>query len=410
MTALRKTRGGTECTGLSIQPPLKMPQVQTSLEELERIIHWQQWTLKLTGINVHSADFKFNPQAMITIIVAGIFTAVHIIDMFIFRDDVFNLTFVLITFCYCIIGWIRLLSGLKESKSISSLVTTAVATHKHVFGDQQEQNILNRFIKLLKQAVLIYTGMFVGGCVMAGLLPLAIYLWNGEVLLPYGIILPFVDPATRLGYQINYIYQIFCILYFPPEIAATQNMYFVLVFNICIEYDMLMLKLNELDKLIFNNKDGRLNDTIHEKLADIVRYHQRVNDFVTKFEELYSYQLFLEISIDALQIIITLFVLHIDFWMPGYLVIVVATFQLFLYCLLGTLIEIKTDSFSKRIYSINWYKLTKKEQKNIGFALRTSQKPRQLTYGGFTSLNVNFFLSIYKKIYSVFMMLQNMNE
>ncbi|XP_053699224.1 putative odorant receptor 83c [Sabethes cyaneus] len=387
-----------------------MPQVRTSLEELERIIYWQQWILKLTGIHIHSADFKFGFMTWITILTAAFFTGIHIVDMYLFREDLFNFTFVLVTFCYCAIGWARLWVGFKESKSISSLVSIAVAAHRNGSVGGFEQNILNSFTKLLKQAVIIYTVLFLGGCTVCVLLPVVIYLWNGNVLLPFGVILPFVDSSTRTGYQINYIYQVICTLHFPPEVAATQNMYFVLVFNICIEYDMLVLKLSELDEMINNNIEGSLNDSIHNKLVDIIRYHQRVNEFVSKLEELFSHQLFLEITIDALQIVFTLFVLHIDFWMPGYLVILVATFQLFLYCLLGTLIEIRTDLFSKRIYTVNWHKLMKREQKIAQFMLLASQKPRHLTYGRLMQLNVNFFQSIYRKIYSVFMMLQNMNE
>ncbi|XP_053699223.1 uncharacterized protein LOC128746202 [Sabethes cyaneus] len=187
-------------------------------------------------------------------------------------------------------------------------------------------------------------------------------------------------------------------------------MYFILVFNICTEYDLMILKLDELDKLISDNDDGSLDDSIHDKLFDIIRYHQRLNDFISKFDEVYSYQLFMEISVDALQVLITLFVMYIELWMPGFVVITVATFQLLLYSLLGTLIEIKTDAFTDRIYDVQWHELAKKDQKIIEIMLLTSQTPNLLTYGGLLPLNVNFFQSLYRKIYSVLMMLQNLNE
>ncbi|XP_055522547.1 odorant receptor 67d-like [Wyeomyia smithii] len=383
---------------------------QNSSQELERIIHWQQRILRLTGVNFFDDDFKINFRTLITTVMAICFTTVHITDMYIFRDDIFNFTFVLITLCYTCIGWIRLINGLKDSKPISSLVVTAVETHRNASTGQRVQNILNSFVKLLKQAVVTYSVMFLGGCIMSAMLPIIVYLWSGEAILPFGIILPFVDSASQTGYIYNYIYQVLCIMYFPPQIATSQNMYFMLVFNICIEYELLMLKLAELDQMISNNSESNLNELIHDKLVEIVRCHQRINEFVSRFEELYSHQIFMEISCDALQIIVTLFVLHIEPWVPGYFVIVVATFQLFLYCLLGTLIDIKTDVLSECIYNVSWHKLPKKEQNIVQIMLQVSQSPRQLTYGGLVPLNMNLFQSIYRKIYSVFMMLQTSSE
>lgn len=109
------------------------------------------------------------------------------------------------------------------------------------------------------------------------------------------------------------------------------------------------------------------------------------------------------------------------------MVIFVASFQLFVLCILGAMIEIKSDIFTEQIYGIAWHRMRTPEQKMVQFMLAKAQYTMQLTYGGMLPLNMNLFVTvglrslwfgfnltfdlqfqIYKKTYSVFMMLQNM--
>ncbi|XP_058821703.1 odorant receptor 67d-like [Topomyia yanbarensis] len=96
--------------------------------------------------------------------------------------------------------------------------------------------------------------------------------------------------------------------------------------------------------------------------------------------------------------------------MPGYFVVSVSTFQLFLPCVLGTLIDMKSELFVERIYSVSWHEMPKAQQKLVQIMLDKSQHSKLLTYGGMTPMNMNLFLSVYRKIYSILMMLLNMKE
>lgn len=83
-----------------------------------------------------------------------------------------------------------------------------------------------------------------------------------------------------------------------------------------------------------------------------------------------------------------------DTWIPGYLVIFIATFQSFLYCILGTLIDIKTELFTEKIYNVAWHRMRTSEQNNIKYMLSKSQQSVLLTYGGMLPMNMNLFLAV----------------
>ncbi|XP_001662985.3 putative odorant receptor 83c [Aedes aegypti] len=384
-----------------------VPRGTSSFESFQRILYWQHITLKMIGCDIFEINFRVSFLTVFIIFLAVLFMVISLINLYFFRDNIFNFTFVLVTFFYGVIGCGRLGFLLTHSKVSSKLVFEAKKTYELTSSGASETKVLVKYTKMLQQCVVFFSIAFMLGVVLTAIMPLILFLWNGEKILPFGVILPFTDPNSVDGYQLNYLYQISCMLWTPPGLTASQNMYFALVFNICIQYDLLILKLQALDELICQNK-GEIHDIkIRSKIIDIIESQQRLDNFVTTLEELYATQVFIEVGSNALQIVMTLFVQHIDMWMPGYLILLIATFQLFVSCFLGTLIDIKSELFTKAVYDISWHKMGKENQKTLKFMLAKSQCSLQLSCGGMMTLNMNLFLTVYKKIYSIFMMLQN---
>ncbi|KAL9695385.1 hypothetical protein quinque_014670 [Culex quinquefasciatus] len=343
--------------------------------EFDRILAVQSWILRRLGCDVFDLNYRFSPATWVIVFLASFYMVISAYDLYRFRNDVFNFAFSLVTLSYGVIGCTRIVLFLRNSRTYAQIVVEARKTYEQV-SNEREQEVQERYTRMLKQCVL-----------------------------PFGVILPFTDPDTIEGYQLNYLYQVSCIVWTPPGLTATQNVYFALVFNLCIQYDVLKLKLEDLDKLI---RDGAEYDTIREKLVEIINWQRHLVDFIAEIDRNFTVQTFVEISSVAMQMVIVLFVLHIDVWLPGYMVIFVASFQLFVLCILGAMIEIKSDIFTEQIYGIAWHRMRTPEQKMVQFMLAKAQYTMQLTYGGMLPLNMNLFVTIYKKTYSVFMMLQNM--
>ncbi|XP_058811222.1 putative odorant receptor 83c [Topomyia yanbarensis] len=367
---------------------------KSCLLDFEKILFWQQLILKSIGLDYYSSDFQYTPLTIFVLILVVVFMGVSLIDLYLFRSDIFNFTFVLVTFFYGVVGTTRIIVGLSKTKFCAKMIQEAKLTYQYASDSDQEQQVLWRTTKLLKQSTISYSIIFIGGCLLAAFIPLAIYLWNGEKIFPFGTMVPLVDPTTPDGYQLTYMYQISCMLWAPVGLTASQNMYLALLFNICIQYDLLMVNLGDADRLIEANRDGALEQEIRGKLKQIVNSQQRLSNFIAQIENLFSVQIFVEVSSNALQIVVTLFVMNVEIWMPGYLLLLVSTFQLFLVCILGTMIDIKSDQFSERVYNIPWHKMRNSEQKMIRFMLESSQRSQRLTYGGMIPINMNLFLSV----------------
>ncbi|XP_062542281.1 putative odorant receptor 83c [Armigeres subalbatus] len=378
-----------------------------TLDDFVRILNWQHLILKLMGMDVYAVGHRRICGTYTIVFMAVLFLIISLIDLYLFRYDLFNFSFVLVTIFYALLGVGRLFIMLCRSTDLQQLVLKMIIVYKDSSKNQQERKILRKYTNRLRQCVTLYTLLFMGGTTLAGVLPLIVYWWTGDKILPIGVVIPFLSTDTPDGYQLNYIYQLSCMLWTPPGLIATQNFYFAMSFNICIQYDVMTLKLQTLDKLIAKNVNGILNNDIREELISLIQYQQRLIKFIRDLENVYAIQTFIEVACNAMQIGVTMFVLHIDFWIPGPMMICVSTFQLFLSCMLGTLIDVKNDICIQKIYDVSWHEMPKTEQKTLQFLLAEAQQSKTLSCGGFMPLNMNLFLTVYKKIYSIFMMLQN---
>ncbi|XP_055612610.1 putative odorant receptor 83c [Uranotaenia lowii] len=372
-------------------------------ESFEAVLRWNQMLLEIFGINSYNPDFRMRLNTLALLLLASLFTAISVINLFLFRADSFAFIFVMVTLCFAVIGWSRVGYLLLDPSSFADVLNDAKRIYRDASQDPSTQQILLKYIAVLKRFAYIYATAVVIGSVGTTLLPFVVLLITGERTLPFGVLVPYTDVETENGYWINLFYQISCFIWTPPGMVGTVNIYFALIFSICVKYDILMLKLDEFDELILSNSNENQRSKINDAIVEIVKYHMSLIAFVDKIESLFSPQMLIEINCSALQIIVALFVMIIVF-----LGIFMGTFQMLLLCALGTLIDMKSDMFVYRIYNISWHLLKPSEQKSIQLILSKSQRPLILTYGGFAVLNMNFFVQVYKMIYSQFMLLQSM--
>lgn len=68
--------------------------------------------------------------------------------------------------------------------------------------------------------------------------------------------------------------------------------------------------------------------------------------------------------------------------------------QLFLFCLLGTIIEDKGVKFAAGVYSLTWNELSKQDKQIFRLLLLSSQQPQTLTCAGMTCISLNLFVNV----------------
>uniref|UniRef100_A0A182S5C0 Uncharacterized protein n=1 Tax=Anopheles funestus TaxID=62324 RepID=A0A182S5C0_ANOFN len=381
--------------------------VEHPIYAFDQLIKRQRLLLKLIGVDSYDPKFRFHGLTFLFVCLALFFFVVSLYDLFLFKNDMFNFVYVLITIFFATIGLGRISVFLVYSKVLPNLLLQTYYTYQVIKNDERELRILGWYTQLFQRAVNGYTLVFIGTSIAAGILPIGIYLMTGERVLPYGVVLPFIDPSSQTGYELNYIYQVSCIIWTPPGLVASECMIFALVLNICIQYDILGVQLQDLDELI--RSQGPMREVmIAQKLRTILHGQQRLFSFITTIEDSHTVLSGVEVLSLGLQIVITLFVLQFSLWIPGLVLIPAFTLQLFLFCLLGTIIEDKGVKFSDGVYNLTWNELSLGDQKIFRLLLLSSQQTKTLTCARMTPICLNLFVNMSQKFYSIFMMLRNM--
>ena len=88
-----------------------------------------------------------------------------------------------------------------------------------------------------------------------------------------------------------------------------------------------------------------------------------------------------------------MFALVTSGWLPGIVIIVLETVQLFVICMFGTILIMKNEQFSRRVYDVEWPYLSIKNQKLLLTILSSSNRNICFTYG-IGILNFETFVSV----------------
>ncbi|XP_055612619.1 odorant receptor 67d-like [Uranotaenia lowii] len=197
-------------------------------------------------------------------------------------------------------------------------------------------------------------------------------------------------------------------MYIFRDDRLTCNLVLVPAIFFIILYDLLLHKIAGLkdkpDKLPIHDFD---DSEFRFKLREVIEWHQDLIEYIIDVKNLLTGQIFVEISCNALQVVAVLFVLQNVSWWPGFTLTLTCLIQMGLMCYLGTLIDTKDDLLSEMIYDVPWHSMDPVEQKKILLMLAVAQNSTNLTCGHMAQLNLNFYLQIIKKIYSILMMLKN---
>ncbi|XP_058127669.1 putative odorant receptor 83c [Anopheles ziemanni] len=367
----------------------------------DKLIQRQRYLLKLLGLDSYDPNYRPNIRTAVVLCLAALYVVISMYDLVHFSDDLFNFVYVLITFFFATIGIGRLTVYLSCGDALQFLLAETYRTYRMVREDEREQRILCWYTNIYRWAAGIYARIFLASCIMMGLGPLVRFLVTGEQVLPFGVVLPFVDSNSGLGYVLNYLYQLSCIVWTGPGLVASHCLALALVVNICIQYDILAVKLADLDEVILSHAD----DLVARKLRDIIRDQQRVERFVGVIEATFRQLSGVEVLSLGLQVIITLFVMQISFWIPGLVMIPLFSGQLFIFCALGAAIQHKSESFAAGVYRLSWHELPRLEKQTFRIMLQRSQNSQKLTCSQISDINLNLFMS--QKFYSIFMMLRS---
>ncbi|XP_039969932.1 odorant receptor 67d-like isoform X1 [Bactrocera tryoni] len=358
---------------------------------------------RIIGIDITEEDYKINLNTYIVIvaIIAYYVCAINMIVKYILTD----LTVLLDVFSpvSCTTqGVVKLISILLYPKLYRKLATDIGQIYEKYqqMGKEYEQKLLE-WNKNMKKILFACATVYSITAILILSTPIVMYVLKGE---RHPILLcevPGFAADSYYGYWVNNAFNIICVMIAAFGLYAGDLYLLLFLTHSIFFYDILVLKINDLHKLL---EDEDKEDRQTKIVNDIVEWHQHYLEFNDKCNLLFFWTISAHIICTTLGILSTLLIIMLKDWPGAYTYIFVCFLWLYMYCILGTRVEICNDQFCTGVYDINWYALDVRNQNTIRLMLMQSQAPRNITIAGVEPLSVSTALKITRAIYSLVMM------
>nr|XP_026492139.1 odorant receptor Or1-like [Vanessa tameamea] len=156
-------------------------------------------------------------------------------------------------------------------------------------------------------------------------------------------------------------------------------------------------------------------DKVKTRLRACVMQHQEALKAAQQLQQCFSEPTFGQFAVSLVIICVTAFQLFSQtsnlvrlFSMGTYLLNM--TFQVFLYCYQGHQLSKESEEVAGAAYDFPWYACGVSVRRSVIILMRRCRRVTKITAGGFTTLSLASFMAIIKSSYSMFTLLQQVNE
>ncbi|XP_043511546.1 odorant receptor 13a-like [Frieseomelitta varia] len=224
-------------------------------------------------------------------------------------------------------------------------------------------------------------------------------------------------------YQIVYVSQILATSICCLVILATDGLIATALLHTCGHFAVLRKNLKQLDSYIDRIIDLKPNSKhisanlyeIKSQMIHIIKHHQVVLWFCDNMEKNFHLMLFLQAMTSSLLICFVGFQVSATLMEQSKMIkfashLIVALFQLLLFCFPGDMLMQQSLSISTAAYAIQWFQLPSFVKDEICMIILRSQRPSYITAGKLYIMHLENFTTILSTAFSYFMMLQSFNS
>ncbi|XP_061395275.1 odorant receptor 67d-like [Musca vetustissima] len=383
---------------------------RTVVQRYKVIIRLLRICAAFCGADILQPDYKMNLLTWIVIAFINmfyIFTGYTIYVNLYVEGEWTNVLQALCMVGSAVQGYCKLLNAIWNKKYLCELLYEVEDIYMEYDRKHEEyRKCLNKSIntvdKCIKSMAVLYAGVIVG---VIGIVPFYRIVFNRRIFVMQ-FLLPGIDPNTNHGYIIMNFMHCCCILFGAFGNFAADNCFVTLVSHVPLFKDILLCKFHDLNVALEAVDEGHPN--CRELLKDILRWHQNYMRYITTVKDNYFWVILVQFATISLSLACTLFCLILGKWPGGQTYLVYCFIMLYIYCGVGTVIEISNDGFIDSCYTeVIWYRLPVAERKMLLMMLMMSQNAGGLTIGAVIPLTMNTGLQLTKMIYTMTMMLIN---
>lgn len=257
------------------------------------------------------------------------------------------------------------------------------------------ESTLYRFSDYMEKFLMLIQILYAGAVSAALLNPFMMKLLTGNLVLVFGFEIPLLDPFSTKGFALNYILAVYIALNGLVGFAAADGLIMFIIMPIYLMAECLINLINDLESHaeVENNDIENIQIIRNEKLKTIVEIHKVMNQSIVLVEDFLVMSNLICISTIVLTCVASLFALIKAGWYLGITFAVVAVFQIFVYCIFGTVLEIVQERFRGKVVKINWIDKSECEKKHLLFILTATVKSANFTCL-ISKLNLDTFMSV----------------
>lgn len=322
---------------------LKHRDAQIEISQIESALHFASG---IGGMDVHRANWKPNSRFkfLVTDLVGFVFVGCYTLSKVWGKLD--EMCLALATYNFFFHGSCIIYHFVMSRTRIQSLYLRSIAVISEHKPLTQEGQCVLKYRNILKKVVILTLVLHV-----VAIVDVALYVIFGSILyddltLPYGIYLPWVDEKTPFGFAVNLGYQTVQTILVVSGFSALQiatELFIVVAICLC---EIIIIKFEQLERLV---KDGGGTCSSYvkqdKKILDCVKRHQVLLQFLQDCEVVYSNLNAVAFLCYDFQIIMLLFVVINEIYLPGYVMIALATLIILAICLVGTIVQQKVSDF-----------------------------------------------------------------
>ncbi|GAB1862430.1 Odorant receptor [Camponotus japonicus] len=222
-------------------------------------------------------------------------------------------------------------------------------------------------------------------------------------------------------YEIIYLSQMVATSLCGLVILGTDTLIATAIFHTCGHFKILHKKIENINTEIDLIQHVYIEENIIRKIKlqiiDIIKHHHLVLWFCDYMEKIFSPMLFLQTLASSLIICLvgfqiatanTTIIISKSIKYVSYLIM--ALFQLLLFCIPGDALIYESSMISRIMYTIAWYELPTLFKTEVCLLMLRSQKSSKITAGKFYTMHLENFNTVLSTAISYFMLLRSFSS
>ncbi|XP_055678207.1 odorant receptor 30a-like [Lutzomyia longipalpis] len=214
------------------------------------------------------------------------------------------------------------------------------------------------------------------------------------------------DPKAGFpDYEIQLLYQLGALVIGVYEVIALDGLIAYFILSGVSMGDSIIVTIQRMSTAVLDERTS--SEDTAEAIKRIIQLHWEYLSYINNLDEMYNGMFLMQFGSFAFSGSVAMYAGRSTDYFALYSIVLTSLFQLFFYNSLGSIIETKNQDIAFELYNTNWFYMSLSNRKKLLLMLQRAQTVKALTVGHLAPLNLETGMSIYKTLYSYFLLLKD---